>query len=1072
MPGREEIEQAIATLEAQRPLLGDAVVNAAIESLRKQLPDRAEFVAERKWVTIMFADISGFTALSETRDPEEVRRLMNRCFDHLVPVVRKYKGTIDKYIGDEIMALFGAPVANEQHAEFGCACALDMMKALQVFNRQEGLSLGLHIGMNTGLVVAGGVGSTDEQQYSVMGDAVNLGARLKDKSTNGQIFVGPDTYAMTRNLFSYEPIPPLALKGKAQPVPVYSLLARKELAPFQNTRNPEQVPLIGRSAEMEMLDAVVQGIRAGEGATIGVVAEAGIGKSRLVKECRDRHREAFLWVEGRSLAHLEAIGYVPVQDMLKRLARRSAPETAEQGDEDIRALIESYTGPSKAHDAALLTLLANLVPSAEQKSFISGLDPASLRLRLQQAFIGLVAQLAAERPLVMVWEDVHWADPDSLDLIEAIARQSREIPVCQMLLFRPEKEDLCWKLHEKLLAGPADYRFIELDALDATEVHTLMRHMVGSELETKGISSIVFERTEGNPFYTEELVRSIRDKKQSGGTDEDIRRFVQSLMPQSFQSIVAARIDGLPPMEKRVLQTASVMGRIIDPEVLRDIMQTVKSDQLEPVLRSLEGHGMVRSFESGNAGEMIFRHAIVQEVAYGSMLIEKRKSLHTRCAEVLGHTYGDRQAFVIARHYEQGDDWRQAVHYYDRAAQVAAAGYAHRDEETALCRLTDLLQEKVGQSAVGADGSVLSQQAERSADICLRNLNLEEARARIHMALDHDRAGDALYRGRLMRKMALSFDTLATRKEAEISNWMAEAEMEFERTRSADDTWLTEWIDLQLDKATFLYWTSKVDALSSHLASIRADVFSRGLARQQAKFRQTEIMTDFRRFRYRLNADTVENSSLLFDSVSREKQLSMWIFTGFTKGFVLLWSERMQEAIEQFDYMLPMVYQAGDMANASRIFVYRMIAYRRLGRLEDVRAHLQEYFHSGRFDTVNDGYADYAHGCQLWALWSDGELAAMKDYYQTINFRFPPEGTSPFNFLYAFPMAAGSASMGDETAALEFLRHLTYPRQRGLEEDLESMINGLIADFDNNGLLPDSAKMHAVTDLAKQYRYL
>lgn len=323
-----------------------------------------------------------------------------------------------------------------------------------------------------------------------------------------------------------------------------------------------------------------------------------------------------------------------------------------------------------------------------------------------------------------------------------------------------------------------------------------------------------------------------------------------------------------------------------------------------------------------------------------------------------------------------------------------------------------------------------------------------------------------------MRKMALSFDTLATKRENEIGIWMAQAEDEFQRTKSADDAWLMEWIDLQLDRATFLYWTSRVEMLSSHLESIRTDIFSRGLPRQQAKFRQTEIMTDFRRYRYRLNADTVENSSTLFQSVSREKQMSMWIFTGFTKGFVLLWSERMEEAIRQFDFVLPVAYQQGDMANASRLFIYRMIAYRRLGMKEMVRAQLKEYFHSGRYDTANDGYSDYAYGCHLWVMWSDGALASMNDYYQQIVFRFPPEGTSPFNFFYAFPMAAASAALGDGPATVTFLRYLTYPHQRALEEDLDQKINRIIEAFDKEGSFPDPGEMEKVVSLAKQYRYL
>src|ERR1700748_2403211 len=214
----EKLSAAIASLEAQRARLGDAVVDPAVAALRAQLtqletgPEPAE-VDERKLVTIVFADVSGFTALSEKLDPEKVRELLNACFDWLVPVVQKYDGTIDKFIGDEIMAVFGAPVAHEDDAERALRAALDMMDAIVAFNHANGAELGLHIGINTGLVVAGEIGGRDRRDYSVMGDAVNLAARLEDASSVGEIFVGPATYRQTQRLFDFELVAPLQLKG-------------------------------------------------------------------------------------------------------------------------------------------------------------------------------------------------------------------------------------------------------------------------------------------------------------------------------------------------------------------------------------------------------------------------------------------------------------------------------------------------------------------------------------------------------------------------------------------------------------------------------------------------------------------------------------------------------------------------------------------------------------------------------------------------------------------------------------------------------------------------------------------
>src|SRR5436190_602348 len=211
----EKLNASIAALEAQRTMLGDAVVDPAIAALRQQISQTTAAIEketpedERKLVTIVFADISGFTALSEKKDPEEVRSLINACFDRLVPVVQKYEGTIDKFIGDEIMALFGAPVAHEDDPERALRAALEMMEAISCFNKEHHTELGLHIGVNTGPVVTGAIGSQQRREYSVMGDAVNLAARLQDASANGEIYVGPNTHRLTAALFDFEPLPPL-----------------------------------------------------------------------------------------------------------------------------------------------------------------------------------------------------------------------------------------------------------------------------------------------------------------------------------------------------------------------------------------------------------------------------------------------------------------------------------------------------------------------------------------------------------------------------------------------------------------------------------------------------------------------------------------------------------------------------------------------------------------------------------------------------------------------------------------------------------------------------------------------
>ena len=302
-----ELSTAIAGLESQRSSLGNAVVDPAIAALRQQLAQfetgRAPTADERKLVTIVFADISGFTALSERLDPEKVREVINACWDWLVPVVQKYDGTIDKFIGDEIMAVFGAPVTHEDDAERALRAALEMMDAIVAFNHANGTELGLHIGINTGLVVAGEIGGRDRHDYSVIGDAVNLAARLEDASSVGEIFVGPATYRQTQRLFDFEPVVPLKLKGKEVPVEVSRLLGAKPVPKPMRGIEGLRAPLIGRRGELTEIRKAISDLELGRGSMLAILGEAGLGKSRLIAETRVLLPENVTWARPRPFLH-------------------------------------------------------------------------------------------------------------------------------------------------------------------------------------------------------------------------------------------------------------------------------------------------------------------------------------------------------------------------------------------------------------------------------------------------------------------------------------------------------------------------------------------------------------------------------------------------------------------------------------------------------------------------------------------------------------------------------------------------------------------------------------------------
>ena len=424
--GITQLEAAIAHLEAQRSALGDTVVETALAPLRRRLAEleQAErepaptFAGERKLVTVMFADISGFTTLAETMDPEAVRDLMNACFERLVPIIEKYGGTVDKFIGDEIMALFGAPIAHENDPERALRAALEMMDALTRFNAERGADLELHFGINTGLVIAGGIGTRGRQEYSVMGAAVNLATRLEEVSERGDILVGPDTHRLTEPLFEFELLEPIRVRGKAEPVPAYRLLAPKAISGKVRGIVGLESPLVGREAELRALQESVERLRAGVGGIVTIVGEAGLGKSRLVAELRSQVSGLRLdWVEGRCLSYGASIAYLLWLDVLRGLlgvtaetppvaVRDALRERTERLEDAYPYLARMMSLRPDGSTSSPRRLVEGLPLEAETEDTVRDLEGEKLKVGAFRAIETLIESMARRRPLVIVCEDL------------------------------------------------------------------------------------------------------------------------------------------------------------------------------------------------------------------------------------------------------------------------------------------------------------------------------------------------------------------------------------------------------------------------------------------------------------------------------------------------------------------------------------------------------------------------------------------------------------------------------------------------------------------------------------------
>lgn len=592
MNNRRQIEQAIAALQAQRSTLGDEIVDTSMAALRQQLtsPGRPEITrsalrGERKQVTVMFADISGFTAMSEKLDPEEVRSMINACFERLGKVIDRYGGHIDKFIGDEIMALFGAPVAHENDPERALRAALEMMAELEEFNRQHARQipkpLALHFGINSGLVIAGGIGTSQRQDYSVMGDTVNLAARLEDLSEAGEILVGEDTYRLTAPLFEFETLKPVKLKGKEKPARVYRALKAKAV-PGGQIRGIEGVssPLVGRKTELAELSQIFEAVCSGRGGVVSVIGDAGLGKSRLVSElcltCQLSGQAD--WFEGRALSHAESASYLVTRDVLRNTLGINLETLSAQAEMALRAELEQVMPARAAEIYPYLAHLLEIHLDEESARRIRYLEGEALHRQIIQAVQDYVKARTEQLPLVLVWEDLHWADPSSLTLLESLLPLTRQCALLLVQLYRPVLDSQVWRYHQNINHHIGDaHTVVKLAPLTTAESGELLDNLLGANALPEKVRRLIITKAEGNPFYLEEVIRSLINQgaitRSADGLSWVAAAGLDEIkLPDTLQGVIMARVDQLDPQTKRVLQIASVVGRNFPYNVLDKVL--------------------------------------------------------------------------------------------------------------------------------------------------------------------------------------------------------------------------------------------------------------------------------------------------------------------------------------------------------------------------------------------------------------------------------------------------------------------------------------------------------------------
>jgi class 3 adenylate cyclase/tetratricopeptide (TPR) repeat protein len=665
----------------------------------KILTSRTALEGERKQVTVMFADLKGSMELLADRDPEEARQLLDPVLERLMEAVHRYEGTVNQVMGDGIMALFGAPIAHEDHAVRACRAAVRMQETVGSYadelRRTQGIDVQIRIGINSGEVVVRAIDSDLHMDYSAIGQTTHLAARMEQLARPGTTMITGDTLRLAEGYVEVRPLGPVPVKGLPSPVEVYELIrfgpvrSRVEAAAARGL-----TPFIGREQEVDKLRSALERAGAGQGQMVAVAGEAGVGKSRLFWEFTHSHRaHGWLILESTALSHGKSIPYLSLTDLL-----RVYFQIDDRDDE--RKIREKVTGK-------LLTLdegLSPIVPALLQLVDVAVEDPAwhaqAPSQRRERALEGVKRLLLREsrvQPVLVIIENLHWIDSESQAFLDSFVESLPAARVLLLVSYRPE--------YQHSWGSKAYYTQFRMDPLPPESAEEFLHALLGDDPGLEPLKRILIDRTEGNPFFLEESVRTLVETKALAGERGAYRptREVYAIqVPATVQAVLAARIDRLPIEARRLLQAAAVVGVEVPFNLLHAITE-LPEDLLRRSLTQLQAAEFLYEVSLFPNVEYTFKHALTHDVAYGTLLQERRRALHGRIVAAIEQLYAGRlteHVDQLAQHALRGEVWDKAVVYLRQASAKAAARAANREAvmllEQALAAAQHLPEDRAG----------------------------------------------------------------------------------------------------------------------------------------------------------------------------------------------------------------------------------------------------------------------------------------------------------------------------------------------------------------------------------------
>ncbi len=994
------------------PECGRAVAEASVPAgytprhISEQiLAVRSAIEGERKQVSVLFCDIVRSSALAAELGPEEFHLVIDRFFGVALAEVHRYEGTINQFLGDGFMALFGAPIAHEDHARRAVLAALGIAARAEVKIR---------IGINSGLVVVGTIGDDLRVDYTAFGDTTVLAARLQAVAEPGAVLVSEQTAELVRGYFQLEEVSPVQVKERT----VYPLLVTGlGTRTGRIASGDELTPFTGRDHEFADLLRALDAALDGEGQVVGLAGDPGMGKSRLALECCLVAQDRATVIAGRCLSYGASIPYLPLFDLVRSACGITADDPASR----VATKIELWVKALEL-DVSLAHYLRHAFGVIVGDQGLAGLDPQVLRDRTFDALRRLLVAEATRRPLVVLVEDLHWIDPTSEDFLADVTGELPSLPMLLLLTYRPG--------YSPPWTGKSFASQLALRPLPAAAGETIVASVLGGG--DRGVAAAIAARGEGNPFFLEELARATRDPATDAAT---------VAVPATVQEVLAARIDRLSADQKAALQLAAVLGRQFSLDLAEEIWD--RAVPVEEPLQELKGLEFLRERHGGAERTFTFKHALTREVAYDGMLQARRRQLHGQAGAALEQSDASQRfehCELLAYHYSRSAEPARAIPYLQAAGDRARDRYANEEAIAVYSQAITLIDGLDGDQWTDTYGAACE-----SLGKVLVRLGRPDA------ALEAYQKGLATVRDTLQEArlhiLCSEAEDCAHRYPAALAQCDLAEQALGSAPETADPRWLSTWFELQEQRMGILYWLDDTEGYGQLIERVRPLVESHGSAEQRMSFFLSLTGWSLRRDRMAVGDQTLEFSRAAYAIAQADP--AAWRWAVFNYAFTLLWHEDLDEATAMLRECLRIAEQCGDTTLRARSLTYLMVAARKRSDVDAVREAIGPAIEQAREASLPE-YEAMAIANRAWVAWHSGdEETAATDAHAALDMWEGLPARYLFDWMALWPLLAMALASRQMEQAAEYARQMLSPSQQPLREPTGTLVDSAIHAWDN-----------------------